>query len=278
MIIFFPAGQLGNQIFQYSFLEKIKVSNELIITSRCEYFNVFEISNIRMLFLNKYIRYFFRRLCKVFVKIGLFGHVSQARCIEGANYEVYDCKIIEKKGLLNIKLVEGFFQSEQLISQNFKAKIKISHLEKAREFLNLLPNNVTPIAIHIRRGDYLDWNVLGNIDPSLPLSFYKEAMSNILVMVENPFFVFFSNDPEFVEKNFSNLPNKIVSKNSVAVDFAAMTMCNSGIISNSTLAWWAAKYMAPGSVIYAPEYWLGWKKDIWYPRGIESKNFNYLRV
>ena len=42
MIILFTAGQLGNQVFQYGFADSIRNKYEKIVTSKCDYFDVFE--------------------------------------------------------------------------------------------------------------------------------------------------------------------------------------------------------------------------------------------
>lgn len=45
-------------------------------------------------------------------------------------------------------------------------------------------------------------------------------------------FIFLGDDTEFVECCFNDIENKIIFNNEIGVDFEAMVLCKSGIISN----------------------------------------------
>ena len=77
--------------------------------------------------------------------------------------------------------------------------------------------------------------------------------------VENPFFVFLTDDPTFVECCFSDIENKTVSKNNMATDLAIMTSCEYGVVSNSSFSWWGAYLMKSRKKVIFPKYWYGWK-------------------
>jgi hypothetical protein len=51
------------------------------------------------------------------------------------------------------------------------------------------------------------------------------------------------------------------------VDFCILTLCDGGIMSNSTFAWWGGFLMKKGPLI-APKYWFGFKSKVEFPRGI----------
>ena len=57
--------------------------------------------------------------------------------------------------------------------------------------------NETSVSVHIRRGDFL--NVGRNISES---TYYKKAIEYIKNKIENPFFILFSDDMEWVRQNF----------------------------------------------------------------------------
>jgi hypothetical protein len=76
------------------------------------------------------------------------------------------------------------------------------------------------------------------------------------------YFIFLSDEPEFIEKEFEYLENKIISRNSYEVDFAIMTLCNGAILSPSSFGWWGSYLMKNRDVVFAPKYWLGFRSFI----------------
>lgn len=275
MIIFFSAGQLGNQVFQYQFINKID-NNEKIITSFCEYFNYFNYDKKRYVFINKYFRFFLRRILKLLANLRIITYLKQDKVMVNG-MEVYSDTYSYKKGILSsIKLFEGFFQSQKFI--NSKIALNEQYLQKAKEYMSDIPSNNEIVFIHVRRGDYLDWSVLGKKNPTLPLEYYKKQINWFLEKYENPFFIFLSNDPQFIEVNFSYLTNKKISQNSVGVDLAIMQICNNAILSNSTLSWWGAYLMKSKKKIFAPKFWLGWQSKKWYPIDIQLDCIEYVDI
>lgn len=275
MVFLFTAGQLGNQIFQYEFVKKLGYK-EKIVTSKCEYFNIVEYDKKEYFFVNKYTRFILRRVLKYFVNIELITYIKQDQYFING-YEIENDTYSEKKGLLkSIKLIEGFYQSNKFVNNDVQIKKEL--IIKAKEFLSPIPINSQKIFVHIRRGDYLDWTILGNKNPSLPLSYYKESIHWFIENYNNPYFIFLSNDYKFVEKEFSYIENKIISRNNVSIDFTLMLLCENAIISNSTLSWWGVFLMKKKKNIFAPNYWLGWQSEVWFPKGIELDFVNYKNI
>ncbi len=276
MIVLFTAGQLGNQIFQYGFIENIKEKDEKVVTSRCEYFEIFEYRESNYIFLNKYSRFALRWVLKVFAKLRLTSSICQNKEISN-DYLVNIDSYTHKKGLFSfIKIVDGFYQSKSF--SNFMPKINIKYIREAEDYLLDIPQSGQKIFVHIRRGDYLEWSILGKKNPTLPLSYYKKAITHMGNNLENPFFVFLSNDSEYIEKEFSYIKNKKISKNSVGVDIAIMRNCENAIVSNSTLSWWGINLITTRNKVIAPKYWLGWQSKVWYPKGIELDFVEYIDV
>ncbi len=276
MIVLFTAGQLGNQIFQYALIDKIKDKDEKIVTSRCEYFDIFKYEQSNYIFLNKYIRFILRRILKLLSRIRIISLIKQDQnYING--YKIYIDSYTYKKGLFSfIKIVEGFYQSDKFI--NLLPKVNDKYIQEADEYLSDIPKNVQKVFVHIRKGDYLEWSILGKKNPSLPLTYYKLVIIKLQKELENPYFIFLSNDSEYIEKEFDYIINKKVSKNSVGVDIAIMHSCENAILSNSTLSWWGVNLMSKKNKIIAPKYWLGWQSKIWYPKGIELDFVKYIEV
>jgi hypothetical protein len=81
---------------------------------------------------------------------------------------------------------------------------------------------------------------------------------------DNCYFIFLSDEVEFIEQEFKYLENKIISNNNFAVDFAIMTLCNSAILSPSSFSWWGSYLMQDRDTIFAPKYWLGFNSGVEY--------------
>jgi len=137
------------------------------------------------------------------------------------------------------------------------------------------------IALHIRKADYknLGHLNLGNEDLSIPLTYYRKLIDKL--QSPEALFVFLSDDPLLVEKEFAYLENKLISRDTIINDFQHMMRADVCIIANSTFSWWAAWLNRKvHKVIYAPQYFLGhyisktWPRDI-YPCGWLQVNVHH---
>jgi hypothetical protein len=136
---------------------------------------------------------------------------------------------------------------------------------------NLLQSG-NPIAVHIRRGDYLlnQNSFIG----ALSVDYYRNAISLILERLAGaqskvPIWVF-SDDPALVKDEFSeHLDHSFrfvdPPKNSdPAESMFLMSMARALVISNSTFSWWAAALGDPELVV-APSKWF---RDYEDPEGL----------
>ena len=277
MIFFFADGRLGNQIFQYAFLKSIQKNNEKIIVSGFEELKeVFEINDlVNINKKNKYLRFLLYRIIvpkilEPLAEIGIFKYIKQ-QYKNYDQYKIFTNNYSVKDGFINkIKFIKlGFFQSESFFNKDIvnKLDIKAKYIIKAKNFLNNIDNY--KVFVHIRRTDYLNLDVLGERDLSLPVDYYKSQIDWFYKNKKDVQFIFLGDDTAYIKNHFNYLNNKIISENnSVETDLAIMTMCNSAIISNSSLAWWGAYLMKKRERVFAPKYWLGFKKNIEYPQGI----------
>jgi len=276
MIVLFTAGQLGNQIFQYGFIENIKNKDEKVITSKCEYFEVFEYKCEEYIFINKYGRFTLRRILKLFAALRLISSIYQNKEISN------DCLINSdsytyKRGLISfVKIVEGFYQFRSFGS--FMPIVNAKYIREVENYFLDIPKSSQKVFIHIRRGDYLRWSIFGKKNPSLPLSYYKKAISLMQESLEDPFFIFLGDDYKYIEEEFSYVENKKISNKNEGFDIAIMRSCENAIISNSTFSWWGANLTMSRNKIIAPKFWLGWKSEVWYPKGIDLDFVEYIDV
>jgi hypothetical protein len=275
MIFFFGDGRLGNQLFQYSFIKSIEVKEHSIVTYNfediLEFFDPIQsIINIQ----NKRIKFLIRNLA-----LPLFDFISQIKLITSYKIDINnengflipDVSYTKRNGLLPIIYIYPCFVQSEIFFNKHSIKnlaIKKNYLEKAQNFLALIPNHFNKVFVHVRRGDYIDYSVLGKMGVTLPISYFRNRIQWYEENIENPFFVFLTDDPEFVECCFDNIHNKAISKNSNFVDFAIITLCEYGIMSNSSFSWWATYMMKNRKKVFSPKYWLGWKSYVEYPRGI----------
>lgn len=135
--------------------------------------------------------------------------------------------------------------------------------------------STTSIGIHIRRGDYVD------MGSELPTAYYRHAVRRIEQSVSEPTYYVFSNDPEWVSKEFDigrDIVNVRHNDGSTDYeDFRLLRRCDHQIIANSTFSWWAAWLnKAPNKIVCVPDSALDRNPygfcDDWVP--IESTTSN----
>lgn len=126
------------------------------------------------------------------------------------------------------------------------------------------------VAVHVRRGDQTeqgsDSDPMGN---ALPLTYQQQAAEYVGQQVDNPVFFIFSDDPDWVRRNFEiNYPVQTVSNNDETTDFLdieLMRRCDHHVIANSTFSWWGAWLnSSTDKIVVAPTPW----KKYGYPNGI----------
>lgn len=117
--------------------------------------------------------------------------------------------------------------------------------------------NTNAIAVHIRRGDYLQVpEVYCGICTE---EYYENALQKFEEMEPDCHFFVFSNDPEWVKTRFTQENMTIVEgndENAGYVDMYLMSRCRHFIIANSSFSWWAAWLGAYAcKKVIAPETW-----------------------
>jgi len=289
MIIYFSDGRLGNQIFQFAFLCSISNSNERILTFFMDnFFEIFEINNFNIMNFsvkNRYVRFLIRKAIfplvdKIFKGLANFKIITlYQQKIDVNKFPLPE--YIVKKGYVPIKYVApDFYQSEKLFRKEILEKIKIKekYIREAKDIMNSFPKESEKVFIHIRRGDYVDLVFLGQKGIVLPKSYYLKAISELNKEVRNPFYIFVSDDPDYVKDCFENIEPKYISDNFVGVDLALMSLCEYGVCSNSTFSWWGAYLMKNRKKVIFPKYWFGWKQKIESHPGIYPEFATILEV
>lgn len=286
MIAVTVQGRLGNQLFQYAFINSIskKLNCSFFIDQSVEPFkaakyfklkpsvsitlasNVFSISGYKNIFS------YYLRVCYSKTLLGLF--------IKDTKY--FDFKQSYTEVLSDIKnnvLYNGYFQSAAFFKNNeedikcqftlkkYYQKLYYNTYEKLGE-----GNKI--VTVHIRKTDYQNQAHLnlGSDDISLPMHFYHQIIATLDII--NTFFIFISDDPTSLVEEFDYIENKHISYSDEITDFQHLLKADICIISNSTFSWWGA-YLnkTPNKVVYAPKYFMGFHIQQEVPPHIYPSNW-----
>ena len=137
--------------------------------------------------------------------------------------------------------MKGWFQNEKyfkdyetIIRNEIRPRKKIKISKELRDILR----NKNTISVHIRRGDFKKYH---NV---LSMEYYDKALAFIENKIENPFYVVFSDDLDWVKRHMKFGENVyFVNENGKLEDHEelfVMSKCKHNIIANSTFSWWGA--------------------------------------
>ena len=152
--------------------------------------------------------------------------------------------------------LQGYFQTEKYfkhIEYQIRAEFTFLDeiLEPCKELIGTIPD---PIALHIRRGDYV---INSENHFNLPLECYEAALKKF---DDNRNVIVFSDDSKWChEQSLFDDDRFIISDNDDnRVDLCLMSLCNDFIIANSTYSWWGAWLSShPNKKVIAPVQWFG---------------------
>jgi hypothetical protein len=135
------------------------------------------------------------------------------------------------------------------LTANFEINSKISEAIKLIQEKN-------SVAVHVRRTDFLDAKISGYSIGICSDAYYTNAIRFIHKKIENPFFIYFSDDIEYVKSNMSTENSYFVEGNTGFEDFYLMSLCKHFILANSTFSFWAAALNnSLQKTVCVPEYW-----------------------
>lgn len=176
--------------------------------------------------------------------------------------QIYEPNVFQTKSTVFV----GYWQSEKYF-KDIRSRILNRFCFSLREKeLKELGDELEKeyIGIHIRRGDYLKFPQF-NICTK---QYYIDAIRFMQDKMPGIKFIFFSDDVDWVKKNFELDSMKILHKNKFGYyddwyDMYLMSRCRGNIIANSTFSWWGAWLnQNPNQIVIAPNEW---KKDTYTP-------------
>lgn len=281
MILFSENGRLGNQIFQYCGLRHYARKGEKLCLFGFKDFQSLltgfdaEIINSNA---KKYKRSYYYRIYK-------YANFLSENEITPVIFENKDREIVLTTSKFDrIKIAKNvFFQSEKFLNQKITKKLKVRRkiLKRAEEIIrNIKCENKRLIFVQVRRGDHLRWPSREN-PATLSISYFRQAIEIIKSKMSNVFLIITSDDTRYVNQEFEDIRDKYISMHSNVEDFALMTLCEGGILSASTFAWWASYFINrknPESILIAPKFWIGHRKNEWYPKNSETSFLTYINT
>jgi hypothetical protein len=261
-------GRLGNQIFQYAFLQYLKTNNQgktiFFVNPHHGYLTkYFDLGAYQNLILGSKA---YSAITRVIPKVIKFNEVY-----------IESIQVPKKVEVKDWTIYKGFFQTDFYVKQiigGLKIKIKKEFTDKFElEFGQQFKDNKT-IVVHIRRTDYLNY---GKRDISLPMEYFKKRL-DALGDIHDHLVYFVSDDIEHVKSYFKEQPNFIYSSNNEITDFQIIKNADIAIISNSSFAWWAAYLSDKQSKVYAPKNWLGFRIGKEHPKRVMTDRFIWCDV
>lgn len=259
-------GRLGNQMFQYAALKGLSRNNgaDICIPNHSVAMNdgmgnmlrteLFDSFNLR-------------------VKIGLLDN-GYAPVVEERFFHFDEELFLMCPDHISL---HGYFQTEKYfkhiedeIRNDFIFKDEI--IDPCQDMMSSVEN---PIALHIRRTDYL---VNSGNHYNLPLSYYEQSLK---LFDANRNVIVFSDDPEWCENQELFLDDRfLISKNTDnRVDLCLMTLCSDFIIANSSFSWWGAWLSSnKNKQIIAPSKWFGPNNSHLDTKDLIPDNWKILEV
>lgn len=165
--------------------------------------------------------------------------------------------------LIGTVCLSGHWQSYRYFedaAEPIRAEIRLSSepMGANRTWLDRIRQS-NSVCLHVRRGDYLVPDVLGN-SRLCPSSYYYRAVQLIRERLENPQLYVFSDDWLWCRENLAIEGAVLVDANgpeAVVDELRLMAACRHHIIANSSLSWWAA-WLANHleQVVIAPHPWI----------------------
>jgi glycosyl transferase family 11 len=294
MIFFYGEGRLGNQIFQYQALSQLAKAKERIISVGLEDLQrSLELCGPKLVVLTR--NRLLKRVIKYAVKPLLLRPLARTlRLLNYASETSYGVppndgasgELSMRAGLLRgFTFVDGgHYQNSSYWTSLFPTplfRIKATLRDAARRYLDsICGGRLRPTFVHVRRGDYLTHTDYGLEDLLLPANFYRMAIAELTQRAGRAYLVFVTDDPAWVEEHFRDISDKSVISFDAEMDFAIMTECANGILSNSTFSLAAAFMLKSPDVVIAPKHWFGFRVGAWYPPKIyyQHPKLIYLTV
>lgn len=157
----------------------------------------------------------------------------------------------------------GYWQSPHLFMNHWRTirdELRPSKplSDRTQELMEQMRDR-TSVAVHVRRGDFVERPEIARIHHVCDPAYYSTAIARVVSMINQPTFFVFSDDTEWAGQHVRHRAAVYVDhpERSSYEDLMAMTACKAHIISNSTFGWWGAWLGQSGArgLVIAPHLW-----------------------
>lgn len=141
-----------------------------------------------------------------------------------------------------------------------------SQWDEVTEWCQRIKSQPLPVALHVRRGDYLQADNLASFG-LCPLSYYAAAVVRMRRLGVKPCFFVFSDDLAWAREHLTMLHDGevfFVGNDSGRPDYTdlyLMSLCQAHIIANSTFSFWGARLAKQSRLVTYPQCW--YADDSW---------------
>lgn len=269
--------RLGNQLFQYAFIAALAKRKNVSFFLN----DKFESLLLRPYFDLKHYHPFANTIKQYWFKLRSGKYLKSLNAIEIHRFDELD-------RLEDNKIYSGFFQSDlyfQEINQEIKdfISVKKKFVRSFQHKFGKLFYEHKTIAVHIRRGDYLELNYwwqdnLGDTNLALDDQYYRTCLAQVENLKEYRV-LFISDDITYAEKQFNDIEQAIFVSNEMIIDFQILQNADICILSNSSFSWWGAYLNSKANKkVFCPENWLGFKIGREFPPGIINQDWQKVSV
>jgi hypothetical protein len=270
-------GRMGNQLFQYAFAlyASRKLQTKFIVDIRkqdgyqLEYFN-----------LPPPLQYLsFGKLAQRLYDIVNRNYKMKKNFFMRGRDEDWSKRILSDNTAYKGYFQDAYFSSQIKSILDRHLSIRKKYTKKFHELFPFALSDKYAV-LHIRFGDYLSQTIEVNntkLNWSLPIEWYYSAIQR--AKLENIKLVIISDDILLARKQlFEHYNNCYFPEGDAITHFQFLLHAETCIISNSSFAWWGAFLnQNKNKKIIAPNNWVGYNAGFEYPKGIMTREFEWLQ-
>lgn len=262
-------GRTGNQLFQIAYALSRRAAKEWLISVGFGRTRSLLAGKSKERWLNidaPIARYVIERV--------LFPVIRRAFILTGLvslHYENAGEYVVHQGRIRFFSIVKGYFQSTEGMAGDMHSllRLKPSLRRRAEVVLESVCGGRSPVFIHVRGSDFEEITVGGG-SVRLPDHYYMKAVKLLPEPEEGLCYIIVGDDPRHAANLFKDLGPKYISNLSASEDLALMSLCDGGVLSNSTFAWWGAFFCRSRLGCVAPKYWWGWRIGKWIPSDLRG--------
>lgn len=146
-------------------------------------------------------------------------------------------------------VLDGYFQSEKFfLLEGSNIKAMFQSMNKLSNYSSGMLQDIClkqyPVAVHVRRGDYVSNSTTLLFHGICEDEYYKKGLDIVDGLSGgNAHYFIFSDDDEVAKKMFSHKNNVTIVRGNVDMpweDLTLMSACRDCIVANSSFSWWGA--------------------------------------